>query len=379
MAQLRPSLVALYNQAISDVLASKIPGIGNGLIPDSVFQILSYNNALMANGQYGYIDYCLSQCTPFTATDEYLLAWAKLKGITPKLATPATGVATATGTAGADIPQGTVLLRSDNIQYQTVEDVVVSISGSVVVPFKAISPGAGSNLSLVPYGGSVVLTPQSPVPGVYYAFIVTTDIINGSDDESTDSFRTRMLAAYAAPSQGGSASDYLGWLKAVPGVSRAWVSFTNEPTIGCAYCYVMFDDANAITGGFPNGTNGVATLEGRWPVVATGDQLTVADYVFLLKPGTDLVFISAPIAQPIAYNFLSITPDTTQNRDAISSALTTLFLNRGTPLGVTISTAVQYAALTSIPTLTDFSFSTPLTDVVTPVGSLPTLGAVNIG
>ncbi len=373
MAEFRPSLSALYNQAVSDILTSNLPGIENGLLPDSVLSLLAWNQALMANGQYGYIDACLRQCTPFTATDSYLYAWGGLKTISLKLATVSIGTASGVGLAGSDVPLGTVLLRQDGFQYITTQDAVVNLAGTFSVPFQSIATGAAGNISVLPYNGSINLYSQSPVNNVSSEFTVSTDIVSGSDQETDDSFRTRTLAAFAQPSQGGSTADYIAWLEAVPGVSRAWVSVTNSPFPGSVVCYVMFDDADIAQAGFPQGTDGVATAEGRLAVKATGDQLNVANNVFPLKPAVDVMIVSSPLAYPVVYNFDTITPDTTDNRNAISAALSNLFLARGTPLGVTISTAVQYAAITSISTLSDFSFSIPIGNIVVPPGYLPIL------
>ena len=49
---------------------------------------------------YGFLDWIALQGVPFTATDEYLYAWAALIGVYPKDAPPRPGVAQFTGTPG---------------------------------------------------------------------------------------------------------------------------------------------------------------------------------------------------------------------------------------------------------------------------------------
>ena len=60
--------------------------------------------------------------------------------------------------------------------------------------------------------------------------------------------------------------------------TRAWC-LPNGMGTGTVALYTMLDNANAQWGGFPQGSNGVATLELR-DAAAQGDQLTVANAIY---------------------------------------------------------------------------------------------------
>lgn len=72
--------------------------------------VLADVDAGMAHLHYGYLDYIALQATPATATDEYLAAWAALKGIYRKPATAAQGKIQLTGRAGAYVDVGARLI-----------------------------------------------------------------------------------------------------------------------------------------------------------------------------------------------------------------------------------------------------------------------------
>ena len=83
---------------------------------------------------------------PFTATDEFLHAWAALIGVYQKDSTPATGVAQFTGTAGLVLPSGASLTRQDGAPYTTTADATDRRdAASLTVPIVAAVNGAATN------------------------------------------------------------------------------------------------------------------------------------------------------------------------------------------------------------------------------------------
>jgi hypothetical protein len=49
-----------------------------------------------------------------------------------------------------------------------------------------------------------------PVSGINSGGVTAGPTTGGADNETNDALRTRMLARYAAPPQGGSSADYIG-------------------------------------------------------------------------------------------------------------------------------------------------------------------------
>ncbi|TMV76104.1 baseplate J/gp47 family protein, partial [Thioclava sp. BHET1] len=257
----RPSLTQLRNQVQQDINASPI-GL-QGFLRNAILPILGWAQAGLAYLHYAYLDYIAKQAVPWTAEDEWLYGWAALKGVYQKDASTASGPVTFSG-AGT-IPAGTLVNRPDGVQFIVTEETTVT-SAAIAVPVAAVDPGAAGNTT---NGTSMVLA--SPIGGII-SLGTAGEITGGADQETQESFRSRMLMIYAAPPQGGDAADYVEWALAVDGVTRAWVT-PNGAGAGTVVVYPMFDDAEAANGGFPGGTDGVAANETR-ANPATGDQLT---------------------------------------------------------------------------------------------------------
>src|SRR6476661_8929104 len=118
----RPTLTALRNQAVTDVQTGLS---SNALLPISLMRTLATTEAGLAYELFAYLDWISLQSVPFTATGVYLEAWANLKGVYRNAASVATGQVTFTGTTGVTVPKGTLLNRSDNVQYTTNADYII--------------------------------------------------------------------------------------------------------------------------------------------------------------------------------------------------------------------------------------------------------------
>ena len=143
---------------------------------------------------------------------------------------------------------------------------------------------------------------------------------------------------------------------------------------GTTVVYVMADVAEAAFGGFPQGTNGVAAVESR-AAPATGDQLTVANALYSLRPTTALVYVFAPAAQAINFVVQDLSPSSVTAAQ-IQAALADLFLRIGTPRGMTLYPSDWNGAIESVVGSGHFFVSSPSAPVTIPLGSLPTVGTV---
>jgi uncharacterized phage protein gp47/JayE len=156
----RPTLTALRNTAIQDITTSGVPGL-DGLLRNAVLRVLAWCMSGLAYSVYGYLDWIARESVPFTATDEYLFAWAALIGVYQKDSTPATGAAQFTGTAGLVLPSGAPLTRQDGVPYTTTADGTVDPTGVLVVPIVAAINGAATNADT-----GVAISIAAPVPGI---------------------------------------------------------------------------------------------------------------------------------------------------------------------------------------------------------------------
>ena len=377
MSFLRPTLSQLRDAALSDIGAAGIFDADTGGVVNPAllrFDPLSIMGRVMAGlayEQYGYLDWISLQATPVTATGEALLSWGALVGLSPKPPTPASGTARFAVTAPASLPGGALLSRNDGTTFVATGDATLNNDGTATVAFQAVDPGAGGAAAV---GSGLVAS--NNLPGVGPGVVLTLDA-PGTDMETNDEFRARVLSRFAAPPNGGSAGDYVGWALAVPGVTRAWVATGMGP--GTVTLFVMFDDAEAGTAGFPVGTNGVSPLDNngapRDPLLATGDQRAVADALIPLQPVTALVYVAAPVPTPIDFAVQDLgAANTEATRAAIAAALSALFNRAGDPRGATLYPSDWTAAIAGVPGIARFTVAQPAAPVPLRAGQLPVLG-----
>jgi uncharacterized phage protein gp47/JayE len=259
MPYARPTLADLRNGVEQDI-ASSLPG-SDPLLRFSNLNVLAVAMAGLANLHYGYLDWISKQAVPFTSTDEFLEGWAGLIGIVRKPATSASGAVTFAGTNGTVIPSGASLVRGDGVLFTATSAATVG-GGSAVVPATANVDATGQSGAFGNTPVAAVLTLGQAIAGVQSSGAVSAAFTGGADLETNDALRSRMLAAYQAPPQGGDKADYVRWALAVPGVTRAWCA-PNGFGAGTVVVYVMLDITESSHNGFPQGSNGVATAEPR--------------------------------------------------------------------------------------------------------------------
>jgi uncharacterized phage protein gp47/JayE len=383
----RETLTQLRADASADMQA-QLPG-ADPLLRFANLRIVMTVLAGMANQQYGYIDWGARMAVPFTAEDEFLYAWGALKDVYLKAATQAGdpdinggGATTFTGctpTVGGVplLPVGSELQRGDNVAFITLADATVADDGTLTVNIEAVDPGAAGNC---PVG--TVLTLGSNIAGIQSNSVVSTAVTGGADIETQDEFRSRMLQAYQQPPQGGAQADYVKWALAVPGVTRAWCQPLGMGA-GSVTVFFMMDDVESAYGGFPQGTNGVATLETR-ASPATGDQLLLANNLFPQRPVTALVYAAAPVDDAIAFTFKNISDPTIQA--AVEAAIDDVFLTQGSvggtidlntgEAGGQVNLIDLQAAVAAVPGFGDGVMVSPTDNIVAATGYLPTRGAM---
>lgn len=372
----RPTLSELRQAALDDVAAS-LKG-SDPLLRFAVLRILAIITAGGMNQQYGYLDRIARDSVPFTARDEALYAWGSLKDINLKPATAARG-STTFSDCDPDIliAAGSLLVRGDGIEYLTDADVTTDGAGSAVVAATCMTEGADGNCPI-----NTVLTLGNAIAGIQTDSKVSTAFVGGADIETQDEFRDRMLQAFRAPPQGGAAADYVEWAEQVAGVTRAWVKplLMGAGTVGV---YFMMDDVRSAFDGFPQGTNGVAALEGR-AAPATGDQLLVADYIYPREPVPALVYLLAPTNEPVNFTIHGVADAGV--RTAIAAAIKEVFrlqgsvggtvdIESGAANGTTDLLDIE-AAIATIPGAKGAVVTSPAANIVASAGALSTLGVI---
>lgn len=372
----RKTLTELREQNRS-YLQSELKGVGP-LLRFSNMGVLADMDAGMAHLHYGYLDYIAQQATPFTSTDEWLSGWGAMKKIFRKAPAAASCEKYLfTGSPGSVIPANTILSRGDGYQYKTVSEVILDKEGQGYAPLKAVledmtDDDTGGGIAGNALAGTILTLDQN-VAGVDVQGCATTPITGGADIEDEAAFRARILFAYQGTPQGGADDDYRQWALSVPGITRAWIK-RRAAGAGSVGVYIMCDGND--NGGFPIGTDGLASDEG-YGVHATGDQLRVAEHIYPLQPVTALVWVLSPIRKKIDIcisGLLHVDSNCTQK---ISEAVDAVFFKSGNPdgTGKVLMSDLQYA-IADVPGTSGFVITSPTENIKVPVGELPLRGEI---
>ncbi|WP_227459322.1 baseplate J/gp47 family protein [Cupriavidus pauculus] len=367
MPYARPTLSELRANVAADQ-ASELEG-SDPLLRFSNLRILGTGQAGLTHLQYGYLDWIARQSVPYTAEDENLEAWGALKGVYRKDATAAGGAATFGGAIGDEIPAGATLVRGDGLKYTVSAAASVGVGGTVQVQATANDTGAAGNCE-----NGTMMSLASPIPGIQSNGSVSSPFTGGADVEDDDTYRERVLEAYQESPAGGDEADYIRWAKGVAGVTRAWVA-RNGFGAGTVVVYIMLDLANAGSGGFPIGTDGVATAETRSGVKATGDQLRVANALYAVQPVTALVYAVSPIQDSINFTISGLTGANAATKQAISDAISDVFFRNGAPGGTVYLSDIE-SAIGAISGTAGFVITSPAGNIMSATGHLSVLGTV---
>lgn len=372
----RATLSTLIDSTLADI-AARLTG-ANPFLRRAVLNVMGRVVAAQHNDELGYLDWQSRMAVPVTARGEYIDAWAAIRGVYRKAAAYAVGTATVTGgTPGVSIPALTGLIRPDGFAYQVGSGVTLDGSGNATLTVTASTSGEAGN---APAG--TLLQFGSPIIGVPTNATVVT-MTGGADVETDDLFLTRMLKTWAMPPQGGDLNDYQQWTLEVPGVTRAWAGGFDVMTTGTVTAFFMMDDG-VHPNGLPIGSNGVSRYESR-DIVATGDQLAVADHLYPLRPVTALVYAAAPVGVPLDL-ILAEVPNVTAIRDGVTAALNGVLLREASPSGVTLPDlspggTVRLSHITdslaAVAGLDHFILVSPTADVTVPIGSISVPGSVS--
>jgi uncharacterized phage protein gp47/JayE len=318
------TIITNLQQAVTSYLGS-----ANPLLRFSDLNVLIRVFANLLYVQYQYLDYISLNAIPSTAVDESLFTWAALKSLTLTPATPAQGTVQFSGTPGSLVSDGTVVVNAQlGVLYAVPDGYGGSIGDGGTFQTTVIATTAGS-ISNVEMPATLAL--QNPATGIQPAVTLVTDISGGTDVETEDSLRARMIQAFSNPSQGGALQDYVTWSLAFAPVTRCWVGGPSVMGAGTVSVWFMEDIVESEFNGIPQGRNGGSQYDSRL-VTATGDQLALANYLFPLRPATAIVWCLAP--SPVDLNItLAEVPSDSTIRANISAAVSSFLVRTATPGG----------------------------------------------
>lgn len=338
-----PTLPALVARAQADLA-------GGSALVRSDAEVLARVLGAASSGRYGHQRYIADQILPDTADDETLLRMAQARLKRGRLeAVKASGAATFTGAASALLDAGTLLQRDDQVLFRVRASVKLS-STEGVAQVEALEPGELGN---TPAG--TPLRVVSPVLGVNDTFTVAAPgLTGGTEQESIEALRARVIRSYRVIAHGGSKSDYETWALEVAGVTRAWVvrRWVGPGTVG-----VFF------------------VRDGDIDIIPSAEAVAaVAAYIERERPVTAEVYVLPPAEKPVQYQ-LSVTPDSSAVRRAVEAALVDLH-NRESELGATLLATHIAEAISGATGERDHKVISPAGDVQAAPNELLTYGGV---
>lgn len=193
---------------------------GAPVLPMSIEDVMSYVFAGALYQQYGAIEQFYRELDPETASCDGLYIWARRRGLYPSGATSAKGFITVTGSVLGVVPIDATW-TSQNGSVFSVDPLSGPISlnslGSAVVPIRAISPGASSNVL-----GNTSLSLVQTVVGINTLATTTqSGVSGGSEVEDCEKFRSRILTSRRSGILSTNADWLLSQVYLWPGMTRA--------------------------------------------------------------------------------------------------------------------------------------------------------------
>lgn len=304
---------------------------------------------------HGHLEWIADQLFADTAEDFYVERLAAIYNLTKTPAAFATGDLVCTGTNGTLIPTGTIFVRDDGATYELTGLGGVIVGGTATVEITATAAGDDGNLD-----AGETLELESPISGLdSTATVDTGGLTGGTDEETIEELRARLLLRLREPPAGGSDQDYEQWSLAVAGVTRAWV-YRHENGLGTVVVRFVRDNDVTI---FPS----------------AGEVATVQTALDALRPTTAEVTAEAPIQLDVDFT-IELDPDSTDLRTEVEASLEDLLLREGEPGdGVARGTILLSQIRTAIGVAIgdgDYTLTVPAADVVPAVGELPVVGTI---
>jgi len=334
--------------AIQADISTRLGG-ADATLPRGFLPALARAQGGAVDGLYGFIEY-LGRQIPYDRADEDLLRrWAAIWGVLSTPPTAASGQGLFSGTSGSVVPAAnTLLTRDDGVQYALTADVVLA-AGVGAGTLLCTSVGAATNLA-----GGTTLTLVSPVPGVSGTVTVgPAGLGGGADVEGVDSLRSRLLMRIQQPPMGGSAADFVRWVLAVPGVTRAWClpSLMGAGTVGVTF---MMDGRDN-------------------PIPLPADVAAVQAAVDAVRPVAAPTFYVAPVAVPLN-PIIHLMPDSLAARAAVQARLTALLAIQAP--GATAKLTHVQQAIGAAAGVDDYVLVSPIASLPVGATQIVTLGAI---
>ena len=237
------------------------------------------------------------------------------------------------------------------------------ISTAIIASIESQSLETGSNTNQL---SGVALTINSPIAGLNdTGFVRFGEIAGGTDIETDDDLRTRILEAYQRPIALFNVAQIEEQAKLVSGVTRVYVKEIT-PNIGQVTIYFTRDNDATI-------------------IPSLSEVSKVKESILKIKPAfirDEDVIVEAPQAVPVNFTFASISPNTPFMQQAIIDNLTAFF-RTSTEVGKNVEANDYNCAINNTidvntgAKLITYSLINPPGDITVLQNQIATLGVVN--
>lgn len=295
-----PSLDEI-SESNRQAINAEVPGANAHIFPSFLYAF-SKALALMIRPLYLRLSKSSDQIFAASASPEFIPRHANEWGLARKPASFASGQLEITAAAALVITAGQTFTRTDGEIFETVQGASFALSGIYLIDIVSIRTGK--------FGNTAPFTLFQSIPN---ATLRASEfgIVGGSDIESDNLLRGRVLFRKRNPPATGSVTDYMRWCMEVPGVTRAFVF----PTIygpGTVGITCLFDNV------YPNG------------IPITAAIARVGAYLDSVAPAGAVRHMLVPVAVPINIHVSGILPASQQTLDNIRSEIREMFFEKAT-------------------------------------------------
>jgi uncharacterized phage protein gp47/JayE len=334
----RPTLTELVARVRTDFLA----------LSDSVLNRRSFEGVLarvlagLTHGLHGHLSWIADQILPDRSEDEGVLRWARIFGMDFRPAERATGIVWFDSPTNVALPLGTIMKRDDGVEYEVID--AAALGGTSIVGVQAVEAGSVAN-GAVDMSNSITLTLSSPVAGVADdGDVQSPGITGGTDVETVDELRERVLQRFASPQVGGGPGNYVTWALEVPGIAGAW----EQAVPGSGLVNVLI-------------VEGIAGDDEL--LIPTADKIQeVQDHIVARAPVITTVSVQAPTFQAVDITLTELDPNDLDVQLAVEAELRALFYREAEPGGVMRRSHIN-EAISNAEGETDHTVSVPAGDV----------------
>lgn len=328
----------------------------SGYIPHNSCDLSArlYAAAAQVQALYHQAQWVLEQSFPQTAQGIYLEQHAALRGLQRDAAAHATGVirfGASNTTMDLTIEAGTICMTKSGIRFSTTEDATLTAGGSYVdVPAKAVNAGTDGNVA----AGAITI--MSAMPTGIQACVNPDAFSGGTNAESDEELRTRLMDSYKRLPNGANAAYYEQTALSYAGVAAA-TAVGRPRGVGSVDVYVATDK------GIPE----AELLDTISAYLQQRREISVDLQV--LAPTTRAVDISVAIL-PSSYTTFE------KAQSQVDAALRGAFT--GSLLGKGVTLAYLGDLLYHLEGVSNYHIAAPTEDIAASPTILPMLGTVTI-